>query len=103
MGNFFATVKMDKDWKEKTGLKWPDERPLDEVLVAKAGMDDNVVREVLRKLEKQNVTKIGALLAMYYDKEGGEEKMQTHGLDEASAATLMRFFQKVKEERANGT
>ena len=94
MGNFFATVKMDKDWKEKTGLKWPDERPLDEVLLAKAGMDDNVVREVLRKLEKQNVTKIGALLAMYYDKEGGKEKMETIGLGDGSAGALWNFMKR---------
>ena len=104
MGNFFATVKTDEDWKEETGLKWPDERPLDEVLLTKgAGIGKQFAHDALKKLESVQVVNIGPLLGTY-DEENGKSKMETIGLGDGSAAgALWNFIKKVKEERANGT
>ena len=101
MGNVFATVKTDEDWKEETGLNWPDERPLDEVLLTKgAGIGKQFVHDELKKLESVRVVNICALLGTY-DKQNGKSKMETHGLGDGSAGALWNFIKKVKEERAN--
>jgi hypothetical protein len=95
-------LKTDEQWREKTGLKWPDERPLDEVVLKNgAGVGEEVTTNVLMKLKKQEVFTIAALLGTY-DKPDGDAKLLRHGLAEGSAGALMLFIQKVKGERANG-
>ena len=91
-------LKTDEQWREETGLKWPNERPLDELVLKSCGIHEDDIPEELEKLKKQKVRTVGALLGTY-DK---TESLLADGLAEGSAGALMLFIQKVKGERANG-
>ena len=94
-----SQLKTDTLWRDETGLKWPDERPLDEVVLKSCGIHEDDIPEELEKLKKQKVRTVGALLGTY-DK---TESLLANGFAKGSAGALMLFIQKVKEERANGT
>ena len=94
-------LKTDEQWREETGLKWPNERPLDEEVLKSCGIHEDDIPEELEKLKKQKVRSVGALLGTY-DKPDGGAKLLRHGLAKRSAGALMLFMQKVKGERANG-
>ena len=96
-----SQLKTDTLWRDETGLKWPDERPLDEVVLKSCGIHEDDIPEELEKLKKQKVRSVGALLGTY-DKPDGDAKLLRHGLAKGSAGALMLFMQKVKGERANG-
>ena len=94
-------LKTDEQWREETGLKWPDERPLDEE-VLKNSISKKYIKDVLAKLDAQQVGSISELLGTY-DKTDGEASLLADGLAKGSTGALMLFIQKVKGERANGT
>ena len=96
-----SQLKTDTQWRDETGLKWPDERPLDEVVLKSCGIHEDDIPEERKKLRKQQVGTIAALLGTY-DKPDGDAKLLRHGLAKGSAGALMLFIQKVKGERANG-
>ena len=93
-------LKTDEQWRDETGVKWPDERPLDEE-VLKNSISKKYIKDVLAKLDAQQVGNISELLGTY-DKPDGVAKLLRHGLAKGSAGALMLFIQKVKGERANG-
>ena len=93
-------LKTDEQWRDETGVKWPDERPLDEE-VLKNSISKKYIKDVLAKLDAQQVGSISELLGTY-DKPDGDASLLADGLAKGSAGALMLFIQKVKAERATG-
>ena len=64
--------RSDEKWLEETGRKWPKKRPLDKNLLVDFGLRPDVADDALKRLEREEISSVGVLVATYGHGEGVE-------------------------------